>query len=275
MSQSLHTIGALTTILGGISSLCYGLTYLQTPASPPPSARRALGFLPLRLPDPEKEPSKYHFEVYCVRYSVVWMAIFGCIVAFQIYESFLGPYDYLLCCGILSLPNLLSPLFLASHTPHPTASYASKATVYLAVYSFIGNYFYTHYFYAVLKAEYTFPGVRLNDVPIGMYFATMFYFTSYHSLSNSLLRFIDTSYAPSTARTALAAATVGGLAYGTAFMESLSISSFPYYKFEDRDMVYVVGSAFYGIYFLFSFPMFYYFDRDVDMPKGGRVVGLW
>ena len=67
-----------------------------------------------------------------------------------------------------------------------------------------------------------------------MYFATMFYFTSYHSLSNSLLRFIDTSYAPSTARTALAAATVGGLAYGTAFMESLSISSFPYYKFEDR-----------------------------------------
>ena len=80
MSQSLHAIGALTTILGGISSLCYGLTYLQTPASPPPSARRALGFLPLRLPDPEKEPSKYHFEVYCVRYSVVWMAIFGCIV---------------------------------------------------------------------------------------------------------------------------------------------------------------------------------------------------
>ena len=40
-------------------------------------------------------------------------------------------------------------------------------------------------------------------------------------------------------------------------------------------MVYVLGSAFYGIYFLFSFPMFYYFDADVDKKKGGRVVGLW
>ncbi len=48
-----------------------------------------------------------------------------------------------------------------------------------------------------------------------------------------------------------------GFAYFTAFMETLSISSFPYYAFEDRFMAYTLGSAFYGIYFIVSFPVFY------------------
>lgn len=32
--------------------------------------------------------------------------------------------------------------------------------------------------------------------------------------------------------------------------ESLTICGFPYYKFEDRDRAYSLGSAFYAIYFL-------------------------
>jgi len=35
---------------------------------------------------------------------------------------------------------------------------------------------YTHYFYRVLKADYTFPAHRLNDVPICLYFMTHAYF---------------------------------------------------------------------------------------------------
>jgi hypothetical protein len=42
-----------------------------------------------------------------------------------------------------------------------------------------------------------------------------------------------------------------------AFMETLTISAYPDYSFEDRDMAYKLGSAFYGIYFVVSFPMFY------------------
>ena len=63
------------------------------------------------------------------------------------------------------------------------------------------------------------------------------------------------------------------LSYFTAFMETLTISSFPYYSFEDRNMAYTVGSAFYGIYFLVSFPAFLEFDRDVDMDIGGAGAG--
>jgi len=35
---------------------------------------------------------------------------------------------------------------------------------------------YTHYFYRVLKADYTFPAHRLNDVPLCLYFMTHAYF---------------------------------------------------------------------------------------------------
>jgi len=39
-----------------------------------------------------------------------------------------------------------------------------KANLWIAIFSFIGNYFWTHYFYEVLGASYTFPSWRLNNV---------------------------------------------------------------------------------------------------------------
>jgi len=42
--------------------------------------------------------------------------------------------------------------------------------------SFPSPFRYTHYFYRVLKADYTFPAHRLNDVPICLYFMTHAYF---------------------------------------------------------------------------------------------------
>ncbi|GMI01080.1 hypothetical protein TrLO_g496 [Triparma laevis f. longispina] len=195
------------------------------------------------------------------------MSIFCLIVLTKVYESFTHPLSYLLVCGTLSLPYLLYPFFTSS-------PYASKAILYLTIYSFIGNYFYTHYFYTILKAQYTFIGVRFNNVPIGMYFATVFYFTSYHAFSNCVLRFFDVSYEEGRMKKILFGCVVFTLSYFTAFMESFSISSFPYYNFSDRSMVYTLGSLFYGIYFLFSFPMFYYFDKDVD-KKNGRRVTVW
>ena len=34
--------------------------------------------------------------------------------------------------------------------------YILKANLWIAIFSFIGNYWYTHYFYTILKADYTF-----------------------------------------------------------------------------------------------------------------------
>jgi cycloeucalenol cycloisomerase len=120
------------------------------------------------------------------------------------------------------------------------------------------------------------PAHRLNNVPIAMFLATHFYFSSYHLFSNMLLRKIVTSYQEGTRRTVLFVSVVVVFSYFTAFMETLSISSFPYYSFEDRDMAYTVGSAFYGIYFLVSFPAFFSFDREVDKANNNSAkVTIW
>ena len=198
------------------------------------------------------------------------MGIFGIIVIFQLYETWSAKQynTYLL---ILALPCVLQPIlapsaFFNSPDAHRPLSerYATKANIWLAIYTFIGNYWYTHYFYSVLKASYSMPSTRLNNVPIAMFFATHFYFSSYHVFSNCMLRKIRTSFEAGVKRRILYVSTVFVLSYFTAFMETLTISSFPYYSFEDRNMAYVVGSAFYGIYFLVSFPAFYEFELDID-----------
>ena len=51
------------------------------------------------------------------------------------------------------------------------------------------------------------------------------------------------------------------MSYTTAFMESLTICGFPYYKFENVHMAYTLGSAFYALYFVVSFPMFLRVDE--------------
>ncbi len=63
-----------------------------------------------------------------------------------------------------------------------------QANVWIAIFSYVGNYFWTHYFYKVLGAAYTLKAHRINDVPIVMFLMTHAYFNFYHALSNVLLR---------------------------------------------------------------------------------------
>jgi cycloeucalenol cycloisomerase len=272
-------------ILVGMHSLQLRSPQDESAAAQPPDDKRrgrsALLFAsaPFQLPDPQAEPSKYCHEIFAWYYTCVWITVFGCVVVSQRYENFTA-WGYLGVCGGLALPLLLQPVLYPqasstfvngiaivnpdTHRPFH-ARYSSKANLYLITYSFIGNYWYTHYFYSVLKAKYTMPAHRLNDVPIAMFLATHFYFCTYHAcVSNGILRYVDRSYIGGWRKQLLFWFTVLFLSYFTAFMETLTISSFPYYSFEDRTMAYVWGSAFYGIYFLVSFPGFYYFDSHID-----------
>ena len=266
----------MTAILVTMVAVLAGLVAIQTPTK---DDKLQSSF----LPDPVKHPSKYAYEMFVLIYTPIWIVMFGIIVVFQLYEHF-DALAYNFVCGMLALPLLLQPLFFPSaglNSPDKHRvfwqRYSTKANVWIGVYSFIGNYWYTHYFYSVLKAEYTMPATRLNNVPIAMFFATHFYFSTYHFFSNALLRKVITTYHAGIQRTILFVGVVIVFSYFTAFMETLSISSFPYYRFEDRDMAYTVGSAFYGIYFFVSFPAFFGFDDDVDSNNGNlhKQLTIW
>ena len=211
--------------------------------------------------------AKRSFEIFALSYTAVWIGGFMIVLATQAYEQF-TENEYMYLCVSLALPFLLQPFVypLQGEKKLPIwMRYSFKANLWIAIFSFIGNYWYTHYFYSVLKASYSFPSHRLNDVPIALYFATHFYFVTYHTLSNMMLRKIETTYQPSVFRTGFFWATVLAFSYFTALMETLTISSFPYYCFEDRAMVYRIGSLFYGIYFIVSFPSFYRLDEKVNV----------
>lgn len=262
----------MAAILGTMVAFLAGLGALQTPASKEGSF----------FPDPQTEPSKRAYELFAAVYTPIWIGIFGAVVVFQLYEDFTA-WTYIYFCGGVSLPFLLQPLFAPGIFGSPDAQrpllerYSFKANVWIAIYSFIGNYWYTHYFYSVLQAKYTMPAHRLNNVPIAMFLATHFYFSTYHFFSNALLRKIVTSYQPGSLRTLLFISTVVVFSYFTAFMETLTISSYPYYSFQDRNMAYTIGSAFYGIYFLVSFPGFFAFDPAIDSStkQQSQVTTLW
>ena len=67
-----------------------------------------------------------------------------------------------------SLPCIILPWYLETKADRSKPwfqKYWVKANIWIAIFSFIGNYFWTHYFYTVLGAEYTFPSWRLNEVP--------------------------------------------------------------------------------------------------------------
>ncbi|CAM9397803.1 unnamed protein product [Pylaiella littoralis] len=233
-------------------------------------------------------PAKRAWEVFNLGYGVFWVGCFAAIIGFSLYEQY-DEVSYFVVCFGLCLPIGAFPLL----NVHPSEAglpigqrYGVRANLWIAIYSFIGNYWYTHYFYSVLGAKYTLPSWRLNDVPIPMIGATIFYFSLYHALSNMAIRKVVTSFEANTARTVTLVVLVGVMSYAVAFTETLTISGFPYYTFEDRDMAYVVGSAFYGIYFIVSFPMFYAFDERPQQEDkaisvraaaaaAGSAEGLW
>ena len=223
------------------------------------------------LADAQTNPSKHHAEVFILKYSVCWILSVGVVIATAAYESW-SKWGYMTYCGTCAAPALLYPLMrpLKGDVGRPLRDwYILKANLWIAIFSFIGNYWYTHYFYGVLKANYTFQAHRLNDVPIAMYLMTHAYFMFYHVLSNAVLRKIRGKYQADAGRFIYQCGVVAAMSYSTAFMESLTICGFPYYVFEDRDMAYTLGSAFYGIYFLVSFPMFLRVDEDVRADGKG------
>lgn len=185
-------------------------------------------------------PAKRQTELFFLRYSLAWIAGVLCIlVPFRLYERF-GAWGYMGIGVTTATPLVVIPMLFPPREDRSKPWYDKywvKAEVWIAIFSFIGNYFWTHYFYTVLGAEYTFPAHRLNDVPITLFLMTHAYFALYHALANVLIRATRNVVRPRLGTTAAAVAeavVVLTLAYSTAFAETLTIAHFPYYRFKVR-----------------------------------------
>jgi len=191
------------------------------------------------------------------------------IVVTKAFESF-SANDYLAVGVVIALPSTVLPMWFqpSSEVAKPWwQRHWVKANVWLGILAFVGSYFWTHYFYTLLGAQYTFRTYCLNTVPIAMYLPAHAYFCLYHSATNMALRRWYTSHTyavlPHAAlRTAGTCVLVVVMAWVTAFMEAFSIQGFPYYHIADRTYMYTVGSIVYGIYFVVSFPMYQRLDED-------------
>ncbi|KAI8543952.1 hypothetical protein RHMOL_Rhmol08G0257400 [Rhododendron molle] len=202
-------------------------------------------------------PSKRWGELFFLLYSPVWLTLcLGIVVPFKLYESF-TELEYLLLALVSAVPSFVIPMLVVG-----------KASLWIIIFSYVGNYFWTHYFFTVLGASYTFPSWRMNNVPHTTFLMTHVCFLFYHVTSNITLRRLQHFAAdfPERVQWIIRAAWILALSYFIAYLETLAISNFPYYEFVDRASMYTVGSLFYAIYFFVSFPMFLRIDEKPGDP---------
>lgn len=195
------------------------------------------------------DASKAWAEKFFLICNAATLAIFLVVfITAGLYKRFDDRDSYAVVSALLALPNVVVPLSLigaADRAVPWTRRFVTKSNVWNLIFGFIGNYFWTHYFYTMLGAKYTFDTYNLNGVPVPCYLATHAYFVFYHSLSSVVLRRTRAA-TKGLNRHVSAAVFVGAvlaLAYLTALMETVTISAFPYYDFESRTDMYKVRAC--------------------------------
>ena len=143
---------------------------------------------------------------------------------------------------ICALPYVVVPILIPCKEEKEIVwyqRYAIKVNVWIWIFSYVGNYFWTHYFYKVLGASYSFPqNIDLNGVPFFLYLMTHGYFNFYHVITNLILRrfWSGQFYRRNSrfSRLLLSSLVVFIMSSITAFMETFTISSVPYYSHKDK-----------------------------------------
>lgn len=75
-------------------------------------------------------------------------------------------WEYLACGLLTASPLVVLPIMFPGKVDRGkpyTSRFWVKANIWLAIFGFVGNYFWTHYFFHVLGAAYTMPSHRLNQ----------------------------------------------------------------------------------------------------------------
>ncbi|KAI3840532.1 hypothetical protein MKX03_007226 [Papaver bracteatum] len=197
-------------------------------------------------------PNKRWGEMFFLLYTPFWLTfVLGIVFPLKLYEDF-DELGYMLSSSALAVPSILiPPIFVgkADKGMRFKDRYWVKATLWMLIFSYVGNYFLTHYYFTVLGVSYTFPAWKMINVSTTLNFS---------HISNITTRRLCHSVAvlPKSVRWVIEATWILVLANSIALLETLAIVNFPHYEFVDRDAMHKVGTLFNAMHFLVSFPMF-------------------
>jgi cycloeucalenol cycloisomerase len=223
-------------------------------------------------------PDKAWGEKFFLAYTPVWMAAFGFYQRSRIGDG-LGDLGNLLVVLAIFAPVWVGPALLYDARAAGLRwfeTYWFKFNVWIFVFSWIGSYFLSEYFFDVMGMVYNFPHLHWNFdshllgsgkqvVPIIMYLSAHYFFVTYHTTAVVVLRRVRTSALgghPVAAALAVAAA-----AWFWAWAE-IRLTTDPsiadQFRYEDMAWALRWGAVFYACYFIVSFPMVYRLDEDAQ-----------
>ena len=220
-------------------------------------------------------PDKAWGERFFLAYSPYWIVGMGVLMQSGVGSRW-GDVALNAAMLVLWVPALLVPAILhgsgaAGRPWHRT--YWFKFNLWIAIFSGVGSYFGSEYFFDVLGMIYRYPQLQWNldatllgsgqqRVPLIMYWSAHFYFLTYHTASVVLMRRVRTS---ALGRLPLAwPVTVVAAAYCFAWAETYAMAGGAIAEnFGYRDLARMLrwGSLYYALYFVVSFPMVYRLDE--------------
>jgi cycloeucalenol cycloisomerase len=218
-------------------------------------------------------PDKAWGEKFFLVYTPVWMTAFGIYQRSRLGDA-MGDVGNLLVTFAIFAPLWIIPALFAHTERRWYESYWFKFNLWILIYSAIGSYFLSEYFFDVLGMVYHFPnlhwtfdsallGSGKQVVPLTMYLHADYFFVGYHTTAVIVMRRIRTS--PLNVHPLVGALVVAAAAWFWAFAE-IRLTTAPsladQFRYEDLSWALRWGALVYACYFIVSFPMVYRLDEN-------------
>jgi len=223
-----------------------------------------------------RNPSKAWGEKFFLAYTPIWIGGMGVLMTSGAGKRW-GDLGLNLAMLILLVPLVAVPALVRDETSLGRPwwrTYWCKLNLWIGIYTAVGSYFGSEYFFDVLGMVYNYPqlqwhldsvllGSGQQSVPLIMYPSAHFYFVTYHTLGVIVLRRVRTSRLFGKAW--LWPIAVLAAAYGFAWAETYAMAGgaiAEQFTYRDLPRMLRWGSLFYATYFVVSFPMIYRLDEE-------------
>ncbi|MCA9771831.1 MAG: hypothetical protein KC466_05445 [Myxococcales bacterium] len=224
-------------------------------------------------------PAKRATERFHLFYAPVWGVAVGAVMMTGIAERW-GDAELLTFSLVIFAGSAFGPFVWAAPTDRGrplTERYAFKILVWVSIFSILGNYFGTAFFYEVLHAHYGFQTQwNWNHVPLPLYLLTVAYFSTYVVLVNIGWRLARDWVRPRAPALFWPAAVAAP--FVVAGLES-ALNANPWmrglYCFDEPVFALSFGTLAYGLQFLIAMPFWIGLDETPgkSQPVGRVVVG--